>query len=88
MVWDAGIGYVAHRQYSMFGRDLKGAMVRILSDPTKTLSDIEELLNDPEVRKMNKDMERDYQIVLAGMTPRDIEWQDRALDKILEETGG
>ncbi len=88
MVWDAGIGYVAHRQYSMFGRDLKGAMVRILSDPTKTLSDIQELLNDPEVRKMNKDMERDYQIVLAGMTPRDIEWQDRALDKILEETGG
>jgi glycolate oxidase len=88
MVWDAGIGYIAHRQFNMFGRDLKGAMVKILTDPTKTLSDIEELLQDPEVQKMTEDMKRDYQIVLAGMTPRDIEWQDKALDRILEETGG
>ena len=87
-IWDAEIGYIAHRQWNMFGRDLKGAMVRILSDPTKTLSDIEELLKDPEVQKMTEDMKRDYQIVLAGMTPRDIEWQDKALDKILEEAGG
>ena len=63
-------------------------MIRILADPTKTLGDIEELLKDPEVQKMNEEMKRDYQLVLAGMTPRDIEWQDKALDKILEETGG
>ena len=88
LIWEAGIGYVAHRQFNMFGRDLKGAMVKILSDPTKTLSDIEELLKDPEVQKMTEEMKRDYQIVLAGMTPRDIEWQDKALDKILGETGG
>jgi hypothetical protein len=88
MIWDAGIGYIAHRQFNMFGRDLKGAMVRILADPTKTLGDIEELLKDPEIQKMNEDMKRDYQLVLAGMTARDIEWQDKALDKILEETGG
>jgi hypothetical protein len=88
LVWESGIGYIAHRQYSMFGRDLKGAMVRILSDPTKTLGDIEELLKDPEVQKMTEAMTRDYQIVLAGMTPRDIEWQDKVLDKILEITGG
>ena len=24
MIWDAGIGYIAHRQFSMFGRDLEG----------------------------------------------------------------
>lgn len=88
MIWEAGIGYVAHRQFSMFGRDLKGAMIKILADPTKTLGDIEELLKDPEVQKMNEDMKRDYQIVLAGMTPRDIKWQEKALDKILKETGG
>jgi hypothetical protein len=88
LVWETGIGYVAHRQFSMFGRDLKGAMVKILSDPTKTLGDIEELVKDPEIQKMTEDMKRDYQIVLAGMTPRDIEWQDKALDKILEITGG
>jgi hypothetical protein len=88
LVWDSGIGYIAHRQYSMFGRDLKGAMVKILSDPAMTLGDIEGLLKDPEVQKMTGEMIRDYQIVLAGMTPRDIEWQDKVLDKILEETGG
>ena len=88
MIWEAGIGYIAHRQFSMFGRELKGAMIRILADPTKTLGDIEELLKDPEVQKMNEEMIRDYQIVLAGMTPRDIAWQEKALDKILAETGG
>jgi hypothetical protein len=88
LIWEAGIGYIAHRQFSMFGRDLKGAMIKILADPTKTLGDIEELLNDPETKKMNDDMVRDYQIVLAGMTPRDIEWQEKVLDLILEKTGG
>ena len=33
-------------------------------------------------------MKFDYEIVLAGMTPRDIEWQEKALDEILAETGG
>jgi glycolate oxidase len=88
MIWDAGIGYIAHRQFNMFGRDLKGAMIKILTDPTKTLSDMEELLKDPKVQKMTEAMQRDFQIVLAGMTQRDIEWQDKALDKILAETGG
>jgi hypothetical protein len=88
LIWNSGIGYIAHRQFNMFGRDLKGAMIRILADPTKTLNDIEELLKDPEVQKMTEDMKRDYQIVLAGMTPRDTQWQEKVLDKILEETGG
>jgi hypothetical protein len=87
-IWDAGIGYIAHRQFNLFGRDLKGAMVKILSDPTKTLSDLEELLEDPEIKRVTKEMKRDFQIVLAGMTPRDIDWQDKALDQILADTGG
>jgi hypothetical protein len=88
-IWDSGIsGYYSHRQYTMFGRDLKGAMIRILSDPTKSLDDLEELLKDPEVRRQNEEMKRDFQIVLAGMTQRDIDWQERVLDKILAETGG
>ena len=88
MIWDAGIGYIAHRQFNMFGRELKGAMIRILTDPAKTLYDLEELLKDPELQKMTEEMKRDFQIVLAGMTPRDIEWQEKALDEILAETGG
>jgi hypothetical protein len=87
-IWNNGIGYIAHRQYSMFGRNLKLAMIKILADPTKTLSDIEQLAKDPEVKKQTAEMKFDYEIVLAGMTPRDIEWQDAVLDKILADTGG
>jgi len=88
MIWDTGIGYLAHRQFNMFGRDLKYAMVKILTDPTKTLGDLEQILEDPEVQRVAKDSERDFQIVLVGMTQRDIEWQERALDEILARTGG
>jgi hypothetical protein len=72
----------------MFGRDLKGAMIRILTDPTKTMNDLETLMKDPEVIRQTEEMKRDFQIVLAGMTMRDIEWQEKVLDKILVETGG
>lgn len=88
-IWDSGIsGYYSHRQYTMFGGDLKAAMIRILTDPDKTLDDLQEVMNDPEVRRQNEEMKRDFQIILAGMTQRDIEWQEKVLDKILSETGG
>jgi FAD/FMN-containing dehydrogenase len=87
-IWEAEIGYIAHRQYNMFGRDLKLAMVKILTDPTKTLSDMEELLRDPEIKRQTDQMNFDYEFVLAGLTPEDIEWQEKALDEILAETGG
>jgi hypothetical protein len=88
MIWNSGIGYLAHRQFNMFGRDIKYAMIKILTDPTKTLSDLEKMAQDPEILKINAEMKRDFQFILAGMTPRDIEWQEKALDDILRETGG
>ncbi len=88
LIWEAGIGYLAHRQYNMFGRDLKFGMVKILTDPTKTLGDLEHVLADPEVQRVTRESARDFQIVLAGMTRRDLEWQDMALDEILARTGG
>jgi hypothetical protein len=88
LIWETGIGYLAHRQYVMFGRDLKFAMVKILTDPTKTLGDLEEILEDPQVQRVTEESKRDFQIVLAGMTPRDIEWQEAAFDQILAKTGG
>jgi hypothetical protein len=87
-IWNNDIGYIAHRQYNMFGRDLKLAMIKILTDPTRTLSDMEELLKDPELKRQTEEMKYDYQLVLAGMTARDIDWQEKVLDKILADTGG
>lgn len=87
-IWNAGIGYIAHRQFNMFGCDLKVAMLKILTDPQKTLSDMEKLLEDPAIQEETKKRKIDLEFVLAGMTPRDIEWQDKVLDDILRETGG
>jgi hypothetical protein len=78
-ILDAGIGYIAHRQFNMFGRDLKFPMIKILSDPEKTLTDLQNLAKDPEIRKVNESMKREFQIVLAGMTPGDTDWQEKAL---------
>jgi len=87
-IWDAGIGYVAHRQFNMFGRDLKLAMLKILNSPSGTLNHIEKLLKDPAINKATEDMKRDFQLVLVGQTPRDMAWQEKALDTILSQTGG
>ena len=87
-IWDAGIGYIAHRQFNFLGRSLKAAMVRVLTDPTKTLADIPEIKERPEVKEHTEQAIRDYEFVLAGMTEADIEWQDAALDDILAEVGG
>ena len=87
-IWDAGIGYLGHRQFNMFGRDLKFAMVKILTNPTMTLGDLEELLEDPHVQEVTQQTQRDFQLVLVGMTARDIAWQEKALDEILARTGG
>ncbi|HTY81403.1 MAG TPA: FAD-dependent oxidoreductase [Dehalococcoidales bacterium] len=87
-IWDAEIGYIAHRQFNFLGRDLKWAMVKILTDPNATLSDLQNLMKDKKVLKDNETMKRDFQLILAGMTPRDIAWQEKALDQILAEVGG
>lgn len=87
-IWDTGIGYLGHRQFNMFGRDLKFAIVKILTDPSKSLDDLEELLEDPEVQKVTEESKRDFQIMLVGMTERDMAWQERTFDEILSRTGG
>ena len=87
-IYDAEIGYILHSQYNKFGEDLQGAMVRIISDPTKHLDDLEELVKMPEVQQLNEELRRSYQIILAGMTERDLEYQEKALNEILAETGG
>jgi glycolate oxidase len=87
-IFNNDIGYIAHRQYIKFGDELQGAVLKVLTDPTKTKSDLEELLKDPEIQKLSEELWRAFQIVLAGMTPRDIQYQEKVLDLILAETGG
>ncbi|MGE5423570.1 MAG: FAD-binding oxidoreductase [Ignavibacteriales bacterium] len=80
--------FLGHRQFTMFGRDIKTAMITILNDPDKQLADIPVLCEDPYLKEQNEKMKIDIQIIIAGMTKRDTEYKDKALDKILEMTGG
>jgi len=87
-IYDARIGYVIHRQFNFYGDELQAAMIKIFSDSNLSLDNLEELLADSEVQKLTQEMKSAYQIVLAGNSIGDIEWQENALDEILAETGG
>ena len=87
-LYDSEIGYVVHRQFHKLGGELGPAFWMMYTDPTKTLDDMEEIEADPEVRQLREEMRISYQILLAGQTPNDIEYQERVLDEILVETGG
>jgi glycolate oxidase len=87
-IYDNEIGYIGHRQYIKWGDELQAGILKIVTDPTKQLCDLEDLLKTPEVQKMNREMRIAFQLVLAGMTPKDIEFQDEVLNEILKETKG
>ncbi len=80
--------FLGHRQFTMFGRDIKTAMIMILNDPDKQLADIPALVEDPYLKEQNEKMKIDIQVIIAGMTKRDTEFKEKAIDKILEMTGG
>jgi glycolate oxidase len=87
-LYDNEIGYFAHRQWPMLGTDLGPAFWMLYQDPTKTLDDIEEYVKRPEVKDFTEDQRRAFSLVLAGMSPRDIAYQEKVLDLILAETKG
>jgi len=57
-------------------------------DHTKTMDDLENMVKIDEIKKENAERKHDFEIVVVGMTPRDMEWQEESLDQILSETGG
>lgn len=87
-IFDAEIGYIGHRQYILWGSDLQAPFLKIYTDPAKTIDHLEEMLEKPEVKKMTEEMRISVQLILAGMSLRDIEYQDKALMELLAETGG
>jgi glycolate oxidase len=87
-IWDSEIAYIAHRQFNMLGDDLGPSFFKMYIDPTKQLDDLEEFAKTPEMQKLTEEMRRSFQLVLAGMTPRDIEYKEKALEEILAVTGG
>lgn len=82
------IVFLGHRQYNMFGRNLKAAMIKILNDPDKQLADLNTMVDDPETKRQNDEMKIDIQIVITGFSKSDMEYKEKAVDKILEMSGG
>lgn len=85
---ESDVAYTGHRQFNMFGRDLKGAMIEIISNPDGQLADLEELVNDDYIKEQNEKMKLDYQMVIVGFSEKDMEYKEKAVDYILEQTGG
>ena len=72
----------------MFGRKLKAAMIKIITDPEAQLCDLETLMKDEGILEHNEKMKLDYQVVIHGFTDRDMAYKEAAVDYILKETGG
>jgi hypothetical protein len=72
----------------MFGRDIKTAMLEILTNPDGQFSDLLPLMEDPKIKEANAGMKIDVQIVMAGLTERDLDYKERALDAILAQVKG
>jgi glycolate oxidase len=87
-LYDNEIAYYAHRQWLMLGADLGPAFWMLYQDPTKSLDDIEEFMRKREVKRVTEEMRYSYQLVLVGMSQRDIEYQEKVLEQILKDTGG
>jgi hypothetical protein len=71
----------------MFGRDIKTAMLEVFTHPEKQFCDLLPLMRDPEIKAANDKMKIDVQIVVAGITERDLAYKEKAVDAILEQIG-
>lgn len=82
------IAYIGHRQFNMWGRYIKLPMVQICNDPDGQLADLPKYMNDPYIKEQNEKCKIDIQVVMVGMTKRDMEWKEKAIDEILRRVGG
>ncbi len=87
-IWDSEIGYIVHRQFNVLGGDLSYAFLKMYTDPSMTLSDMEELVKRHDVQEITDEMRISFQIIFAGTSRGDFEYQEKVLNKILADTGG
>ncbi|MDR2356335.1 MAG: FAD-binding oxidoreductase, partial [Clostridiales Family XIII bacterium] len=87
LFYEADVVYLGHRQFNMFGRDIKTAMLEVLTHPEKQFCDLLPLMRDPDIKAANDKMKIDVQIVVAGITERDLAYKEKAVDAILEQIG-
>lgn len=82
------IAYLGHRQFNMWGRYIKLAMIQLLQDPDGQLADLPKYMADPYIDEQTKKCKIDLQVVIVGMTKRDMEFKEKGIDEILRRVGG
>ena len=87
LLYEADVCYLAHRQFNMFGRDLKTSMVEVVTHPELQFRDLPRLMEDGYIKEQNAMMKVDVQVVIAGFTERDLDYREKAFDAILEQIG-
>jgi len=87
LFYENDVAYLAHRQFNMFGRDIKTAMVSIVTDPDKQFCDLPAQIEDPYIKEQNDLMKIDVQVVIAGFSDRDLDYKEKAFDAILAQVG-
>lgn len=86
---EAEIGYVMGKQISAFGSKTAVAQFLTLSNPDLDNDDIPELLESPDVRELTEELAGPtFQLTIAAHSSSDLEYQIKALEKIVEETRG
>ncbi len=86
-IYDNELGFIFHRQFNLAGADLAPAFWLMYNDPTKKLSDVPAMVDEPGMAELTEEMRISFQLVMAGRSKADIELQDQILDDILTECG-
>ncbi len=87
-LWDREIAYIAHRQFIKLGNYLGPAFWALYRDPTQSIDNIEEWLEKKEIKELTEEVKISLELVMAGNSPRDMEYKEKVLEQTLAETGG
>lgn len=87
-IGEAEIGYIMGKQISAFGNKLGIPYFVAMLNPALDNDDIPQMLESPDIQETIEELRYGLQLTIAAHSPRDLEYQIKALEKILEETGG
>jgi hypothetical protein len=86
---EAGIGYCLCKMVGQWGAEIAVPYYTVKRiDPSKTVDDLPEIMNDPKMRALIDEMRISFQFTIAARSNGDLEYQEKVLRKILDETKG
>jgi len=84
---ESGICYVLGREVNAFGERMKVPYFVAMVNPALNNDDIPALLESPDIQQAIDELKVDLQVTIAAHSQNDLEYKQKALDKILTDTG-